>query len=108
MLHSLLQKNFVFFSVVEIVLRSVPYHSSSNRSMDRFVQTFTRSLAADEGQNTSLQFWLNTFLMSYHTNSHGLTGATPCELFLKHVKYIQDLTFLKLKCKRLYKTNKVR
>ena len=72
-------------------IRCSPYHPSSSRAVERFVQTFKKAMLA---QNTKLSFqqWLMSFLLTYRITPHSTTNVAPCTLFLnRDVKTRFDL-----------------
>ena len=63
-------------------IRTAPYHPSSNRAVERLVQTFKQAMKAGECSGLSLQHQLQSFLMSCCSTRHATTGQSPASLFL--------------------------
>ena len=61
---------------------TAPYHPASNGAIERFVQTFKQAMKAGEGNGSSFQHRLQSFLMSYRSTPHATTGKSPASLFL--------------------------
>ena len=64
-------------------IRCAPYHPSSNRLAERFVQTFKRAMKASEKDGRSPSHRLAEFLMTYRATPHATTGVAPTTLFLQ-------------------------
>ncbi len=58
------------------------YHAASNGAAEHMVQSFKRALSASKGSTRSLQQRLDSFLLTYRTTKHAITGRTPASLFL--------------------------
>ena len=63
-------------------IKSTPYHPSTNRLAERFVQTFKRALMKDFGHRP-VHHQLTNFLLSYCSLPHATTNCTPSKSFLK-------------------------
>jgi hypothetical protein len=64
--------------------RSAPCHPQTNGEVERFVQTFKRSMKASviKGTEAEVDRCLQQFLLKYRVTPHGTTGRCPAELFL--------------------------
>ena len=62
-------------------IRTAPYHPSSNRAVERLVQTFKQSMKTGEHGGLILH-QLQNFLMTYRSTPHATTGQSPASLFL--------------------------
>ena len=61
-----------------------PYHPSSNRLAERFVQTFKYAMESSaDDPSSSIQRRIQNFLISYRSTPHATTGSSPAKLFLK-------------------------
>ena len=63
-------------------IRCAPYHPSSNGAVERFIQTFKRSMKAGENHGPPFHKPLMNFLLTYRYTPHATTNTAPCELFL--------------------------
>ena len=63
-------------------IKSAPYHPSSNDAVERFIQTFMKTMRSGEHQGLPFEQYLTSFLLSYRRTAHSTTNATPCMLFL--------------------------
>ena len=74
-----------FMKKHEIQHTRVPrYHPASNEEAERYVQILKQALQAGKIElGKSLQLRLSSFLFSYRSTPHTVTGQTPAELFLK-------------------------
>ena len=63
-------------------IRTAPYHPASNGVIERFVQTFKQAMKAGEGNGLPFQHRLQSFLVSYRSTPHAMTGKSPASLFL--------------------------
>jgi hypothetical protein len=61
--------------------RSPPYHPSTNGQAERFVQVLKNYLKTSKVTDPQRQ--LSTFLFSYRTTPHTVTGRPPSELLMK-------------------------
>ena len=59
-----------------------PYHSASNRLMERFVQTLKRPLKSGERNGKTIHHRLAEFLLPYRSIEHATTNMFPSKLFL--------------------------
>ena len=64
------------------LIRTAPYHSSSNGPVEQLVQTFKQSMKTGEHGGLTLQHQLQNFLMTYRSTPHATTGQSPASLFL--------------------------
>ena len=62
---------------------STPYHPSTNRLAERFVQAFKKAMRASENSGKPLSYRLVNFLLSYRSTPHATTNRTTSSLFLK-------------------------
>ena len=46
-------------------IRCAPYHPSSNRLVERFIQTFKKAMLAGDREGDELKFRLSQFLLKY-------------------------------------------
>ena len=61
-----------------------PYHSSSNKVAERFVQTFKYAMESSaDDPASSIQRWIQNFLLSYRNTAHATTSSSPAKLFLQ-------------------------
>ena len=60
-----------------------PYHPSSNGAVERFIQTFKKSMKASQKDGRTLSHRLSDFLLTYHSTPHATTNRTPSSLFLQ-------------------------
>ena len=63
-------------------IHTAPYHPSSNRAVERLVQTFKQDTKVGECCGLSLQHHLQSFLMSYRSTPHATTRQSPALIFL--------------------------
>ena len=63
-------------------IRSSPYHPASNGQVERFIQTFKRSLKASCNSGLSFTQGMYSFLLMYRVTPHCTTSQPPCKLFL--------------------------
>ena len=63
--------------------KSAPYHPSSNGAVERFIQTFKKSMRSGKHQGLPFDQYLSSFLLTYRSTAHSTTNAPPCMLFLK-------------------------
>ena len=56
-----------------------PYHPSSNKLAEKFVQTFKRSMKDSEKEGGSLNKRLNQFLFCYRSCMHATTNVSPSD-----------------------------
>ncbi|XP_055604442.1 uncharacterized protein K02A2.6-like [Uranotaenia lowii] len=61
-------------------LTTVPYHPQSNGQVERFVDTFKRSLRKIREGKGTIQEALDTFLLTYRTTPNPVTGRSPADL----------------------------
>ena len=61
-------------------IRCSPYHPSSNGEAERAVRTFKEAMKTKKSEPGTLNQKLASFLLSYRTTPHTLTGAAPAEL----------------------------
>ena len=64
-------------------IKCSPYHPSSNGTVERFIQTFKRSLKATQLQGRSVDQRICEFLLSYRMTPHATTNELPSVLFMK-------------------------
>ena len=64
-------------------IRSAPYHPSSNGAVERFIQTFKKSMRSGNHQGLPFDQYLSSFLLTYRSTAHSTTHSPPCMLFLK-------------------------
>ena len=57
-------------------IKSVPYHPSSNGAVERFIQTFKKTMRSGEHQGLPFDQYLASFLLSYRSTGHSTTNAT--------------------------------
>ena len=62
-------QHFLAFNGVKY-LRCALYHPSSNRAVERLVQTVKQALKSGQSQGVSLETTLATFLMQYRSTPH--------------------------------------
>ena len=71
-----------------------PYHPSSNRLAERFVQTLKNALRCTKGIGRTFQHHLAGFLLAYHTTPHATTNVATCELLMnKKIRTRLDLLY---------------
>ena len=72
--------------------RTAPYHPATNGAAERFVQTLKKSIKVGRGDRRSSQHKLASFLLTYRSTPHSVTGVAPCQLFLnRQIKTIWNL-----------------
>ncbi|XP_055590876.1 uncharacterized protein K02A2.6-like [Uranotaenia lowii] len=59
---------------------TAPYHPQSNGQVERFVDTFKRSLRKIREGKATIQEALDTFLLTYRTTPNPVTGQSPADL----------------------------
>ena len=64
-------------------IKSAPYHPSSNGAVERFIQTFKKTMRSGEHQGLPFDQYLASFLLTYRSTAHSTTNVPPCMLFLK-------------------------
>ena len=64
------------------LIRSTPYHPSSNGAAQRFVQTFKRAMKTNQFHDVPFEHRLMNFLFMYRSTPHATTNEFPCCLFL--------------------------
>ena len=56
---------------------TAPYHPATNGAAERFVQTLKRAILAGRNDPRPAQHKLASFLLSYRTTPHSVTGISP-------------------------------
>ena len=64
-------------------IKSAPYHPSSNGAVERFIQTFKKSVRSGNHQGLPFDQYPFSFLLTYRSTAHSTTNSPPCMLFLK-------------------------
>ena len=64
-------------------IKSAPYHPSSNGVVERFIQTFKKSMRLGEHQGQPFNQYLSMFLLTYRSTAHSTTNMSSNMLFLK-------------------------
>ena len=63
-------------------IRTAIHHQSSNRQVERYVQTIKQALKAEKQSEKPIDEKLNDFLMSYRSTPHTTISFTPAQLFI--------------------------
>ena len=60
--------------------RTAPYHPAANGAAERFVQTLKKAILVERDDPRSSQHKLASFLLSYRSTPHSVTGVPPSVL----------------------------
>ena len=66
-------------------IRCAPYHPSSNRAAERFVQTFKNAIKASRESTLTHSQRLYNFLLTYCITTHSTTNEAQCKVFMGRV-----------------------
>lgn len=64
-------------------VKTAPYYPATNGEAERYVQTFKNYLKIAEPNMRDLEASIQSFLLTYRTTPHSVTGYSPSELLFK-------------------------